>query len=167
MDVQNLRDLFEEQIKDLYSGETQILDALPDMIDAASDSDLRSALEEHLEETRKQKERLEQIAKDLDFKPTGHTCKGMKGIIAEGTELVEDDAKDDDVRDAAIIAAAQRVEHYEMAGYGTARTLARMLGEDGAAGILEKTLKEEKNADATLTKVAEGHVNRQAMAAGD
>ena len=163
MDVNTLRDLFEEHIQDLYSAEEQILDTLPDMIEAASDTSLRTALENHLEQTRRQRTRLEQIAGNLDFKPKGDTCKGMKGIIAEGDKLVKRDTTDADVRDAAIIAAAQRVEHYEIAGYGTARTYAQMLGENEAVGLLEQTLNEEKEADVRLTGIAEGHVNRRAM----
>ena len=163
MEIERLRDLFEEQIQDLYSGEQQIIDSLPDMIEAASDSDLTTALQNHLEETREQKRRLEQIGRNLDFDPDGDTCKAMKGIIAEGEKLVERETEDNDVRDAAIIAAAQRVEHYEIAGYGTARTFARMLGEEQTASLLEETLNEEKQADAKLTGVAEGHVNRQAI----
>lgn len=165
MNIENLRDLFEEQIQDLYSGENQIIDALPTMIDAASDAELKQALKSHLEETRQQKKRLESIAESLGFDPDGDTCKGMEGILEEGEDLVEDETEDDDVRDAAIIAAAQRVEHYEISGYGTARTFARILGEDDAASTLQTSLKEESSADEKLTRIAEGHVNRAAMTA--
>ena len=161
--MENLQDLFEDQIQDLYSGESQIIEALPDMIEAAKDRELRSALEQHLAETKEQKKRLEKIARDLEFDPDGHTCKGMEGILEEGEELVENEAKEDDTRDAAIVAAAQRVEHYEMAGYGTARTYARMLGHEDAAQTLQKTLDEEHEANDKLTRIAESHVNRAAM----
>ena len=161
--MEDLKELFEEQIQDLYSGETQIIEALPTMIEAARDDELRSALEEHLEQTREQKKRLEKIAKQLDFDADGENCKGMEGIIGEGEDLVEKEADEDDVRDAAIIAAAQRVEHYEMAGYGTARTYARMLGHEDVASTLQKTLDEEQDTDEKLTRIAEGHVNRAAM----
>jgi ferritin-like metal-binding protein YciE len=161
--MENLQELFEEQIQDLYSGESQIIDALPDMIEAAKDRELRSALEQHLEETKEQKKRLEQIARDFDFEPDGQTCKGMEGILEEGEELVENEAEEDDTRDAAIVAAAQRVEHYEMAGYGTARTYARMLGHEEVAKVLQATLDEEHEANDKLTRIAESHVNRAAM----
>jgi ferritin-like metal-binding protein YciE len=114
--------------------------------------------------TRAQKERLENLAGELDFDTGGETCKGMKGIISEAKDLVDKETKDGGVRDAAIIAVAQRVEHYEMAGYGTARTLARMLGQERAARLLQETLDEEKSADRTLTEIAEGHVNQGAQA---
>jgi ferritin-like metal-binding protein YciE len=163
MSISNLEELFQEQIQDLYSGEAQILDALPDLIEAAHDTPLRRALQAHLEETRLQKTRLENIAREMAFDADGATCKGMKGILSEGEHLVKKDTEENGVRDAAIIAAAQRVEHYEMAGYGTARTLARMLGQDGVARTLEQTLGEEKAADLTLTEIAEDHVNQRAL----
>ena len=161
--MDDLRELLEEQIQDLYSGESQIIDALPTMIEAARDDELKTALKEHLEETKTQKKRLEKIADELDMDADGETCEGMKGIIKEGEELVEKEAEEDDVRDAAIVAAAQRVEHYEMAGYGTARTYARMLGHDEVASTLQQTLDEEQAADKKLTRIAEGHVNRAAI----
>jgi ferritin-like metal-binding protein YciE len=162
MDIQQLRGLFEEQIRDLHSAERQTLEALPGMIEAAGDDRLRSALQDHLGETRTQKERLEAIAGELGFDPGGHHCHGMDGILKEGRELVKSETVDADVRDAAIIASAQRVEHYEMAGYGTARTLARTLGEDEAARHLQETLDEEMEADKTLTAIATSGVNREA-----
>lgn len=163
MNVENLRDLLEHELQDLYDAESQILEALPKMIDKAEDSDLRDALQHHLEETRSQRERIEKAGGMLDVDVTGHKCKGIAGIIKEGEDLVENNT-DRDARDAAIIAAAQRVEHYEMAGYGTARTYARMLGNEEIASLLEETLKEEKSADSKLTNIAEDHVNRHAMA---
>ena len=162
MDIQQLRGLFEEQIRDLHSAERQTLEALPGMIEAAGDARLRSALQDHLGETRTQKERLETIADELGFDPGGHHCKGIDGILQEGQELVKRETSDSDVRDAAIIASAQRIEHYEMAGYGTARTLARTLGEDAAARHLQQTLDEEMEADKTLTAIATSGVNREA-----
>ena len=161
--MDDLSALLEEQIQDLYSGENQIIEALPTMIEAARDDELKTALKEHLEETKTQKKRLEKIGEELGIDPDGEKCKGMEGIIEEGEELVEKEAEEDDVRDAAIIAAAQRVEHYEMAGYGTARTYARMLGHEDVASTLQQTLDEEGDADEKLTRIAEGHVNRSAM----
>jgi len=167
MDIVTLRDLFEEQIRDLHSGEKQIIDALPEMIEATTDSELQNALRNHLEETREQLERLEKVGKMLDFRVKGETCDGMKGIIKEGNKLVTKDVEEDEVRDAAIVAALQRVEHYEIAVYGTVTTFARMLGEDQVLKLLQTSLDEEKEADATLTRIAEAHVNRRAMASGD
>lgn len=163
MKLETLNDLFHHEIKDLYSAETQIIDALPKMIDATSDEKLRTALEEHLEVTKKQKQRLEGICDDENCDPSGHECKGMKGLIEEGEELLEEDASPD-VLDAGIIAAAQRIEHYEIAGYGSARTYARKLGKDDAAKKLQATLDEESEADERLTKVAESRVNVKAKA---
>jgi ferritin-like metal-binding protein YciE len=167
MEITTLRDLFEDHICDLYSVEEQILDALPDLIDAATDSDLIQALKNHQQQTMLQQSRLEEIGRMLDFSLEGKKCEGMKGILKEGSHLVEQDVDEEYVRDAAIIAAAQRVEHYEIAVYGTARTFARMLGEEGAVRLLEETLQEEKDADVLMTKIAEAHVNRRAMAGGD
>jgi len=154
MKPNSLHELYNEQLRDLYDAEQQIMKALPEMIDAASSSNLKSALTDHLKVTKSQTKRLEQIFTNLNEKPKGEKCKGMKGIIDEGGDLV-DGIKDADVRDAAIIAAAQRVEHYEMAGYGTARTYATLLEEDQAADLLEQTLKEEKEADQRLTSLAD------------
>jgi ferritin-like metal-binding protein YciE len=167
MEITTLRDLFQEHIQDLWSMEDQIINTLPDMIEATSDDALRDALQNHLDQTRRQVQRLEEICRLVDFDPEGEKCEGMRGILKEGDKLVEKDVEEDVVRDAAIIAAAQRVEHYEIAVYGTARTFARMLGEEEAATLLEESLEEEKNADATLTEIAETHVNRRAMAPGD
>jgi ferritin-like metal-binding protein YciE len=167
MDITTLRDLLQEHIQDLHSVEDQIIGSLQEMIEAASDPDLRAALQNHLEETRRQRERLMEIGRIMSFDPSGEKCEGMRGILKEGTKLVERDVEEDDVRDAAIIAAAQRVEHYEIAVYGTARTFARMLGEDQVVSLLEASLEEEKNADIRLTQIAESHVNRRAMTSGD
>jgi ferritin-like metal-binding protein YciE len=163
MDITTLRDLFEEHIQDLHSVEEQVIDSLPEMIESATDPDLRSALQNHMEETRRQRERLMEVGRMMGFDPSGAKCEGMKGILKEGTKLVDKDVGENDVRDAAIVAAAQRVEHYEIAVYGTARTFARMLGENEVVSLLEASLAEEKNADVKLTQIAESHVNRRAM----
>jgi len=154
MAANSFQELYVEQLQDLYSAEDQIIKALPKMIDAAQSEDLRDALTEHLEITRKQAERLEKICKELGEDPKSEKCKGMEGVLKEGSDLVNKVGQRE-VRDAAIIAAAQRVEHYEMAGYGTARTYATLLGYDEAASALEQTLEEEKQADETLSGLAE------------
>jgi ferritin-like metal-binding protein YciE len=154
MKLNSLQELYTEQLRDLYDAENQIIKALPEMIDAATSPDLKEALNEHLEITKTQATRLEQIFEGLGEKAKGETCKGMKGVIQEGSDLV-DKIENDDTRDAGIITAAQRVEHYEMAGYGTARTFANLLGEDKAAQLLQQTLDEEKEADQKLTSLAE------------
>jgi len=162
MSVDNLQELFVTELRDLYDGEDQIIEALPKLIDKANSPDLKSALQEHLAITRRQKERLEQIFNSLGQKASGETCKGMKGIIKEGDDLVSE-AKDPAVRDASIIAAAQRVEHYEIAGYGTVRTYAQQLGNQNFATILAQILQEEKDADVKLSELS-NHINVQAAA---
>lgn len=164
MKIQNLRDLWIDELKDLYHAENQILKALPKMAKAAVDEDLRDAFNEHLEQTRGHVKRLEQIFKLIDEPAKGKVCKGMEGIIAEGKEMLDMELPEP-VADAALIAAAQRVEHYEIAAYGTARTYAEVLGETDAAELLEATLNEEKETDETLTGIAE-QVNPEA-AEGD
>ncbi len=161
METNSLQELYVEQLQDLYSAEQQIIKALPKMIDAAQSKDLRDALTEHLNVTKKQAERLETICEELGEDPAKEKCKGMEGVLKEGSDLVKKVGQKA-VRDAAIIAAAQRVEHYEMAGYGTARTYATLLGFDEAANMLEQTLEEEKEADETLTGLAE-HLNADAL----
>ena len=153
MTPNSLQDLYVEQLKDLYDAEHQIIKALPKMIDAASSQELKNALSEHLEITRQQATRLEKIFEDMDEKAKAEKCKGMQGVIQEGNDLVSD-IDEENVRDAAIIASAQRVEHYEMAGYGTARTYAELLGEDEAVELLQQTLDEEKEADQKLTDLS-------------
>ncbi len=153
MKLESLRDLYIEELKDLYSAESQLLKALPKMAKAATSAELQKAFEDHLAETEGQVERLETIFKELEEKPTGKTCQAMKGLVEEGKEVIEEDAEDD-VRDAALIAAAQRVEHYEMAGYGCVRTYAQLLGYDKAAKLLQQTLDEEGAADKALTKLS-------------
>lgn len=154
MKLESLQDLFVEQLKDLYSAETQLTKALPKMAKAASSDELRSAFEEHLEVTKEHVSRLEQVFQELGENPKGQKCKGMEGLIEEGSEAIEEDMEET-VRDAALIAAAQRVEHYEIAGYGTVRTYAKLLGHDTAADLLQETLNEEGAADKTLTGLAE------------
>ena len=161
MAMRNLHDLFVDEVKDLYSAENQLVKALPKMIKAADSMDLKNALSMHLEETRNQVTRIEQIAEQHGFAPKGKKCVGMEGIVQEGSELLEKDA-DPAAKDAGLIGAAQRVEHYEIASYGTARTFAETLGYGDAAQLLQQTLDEEKQADAKLTSLAEGHINREA-----
>lgn len=162
MNIDSMKKLFAHELKDLYSAENQILEALPKMAEKASHKELKSAFEEHHRQTKEHVQRLEQIFDDLEFKPTGQKCKGMEGLLEEGEDAMKD-AEDDEVRDAAMISAAQRVEHYEIAGYGSARTYARMLGNDRAAELLQQTLEEEGETDKKLTKLAESRVNRDAM----
>jgi ferritin-like metal-binding protein YciE len=156
-----LNDLFEDQIKDLYSAENQILKALPKMAKASTNAQLRSAFERHLEETRGHVARLEQIAEELEFSPKGKKCKGAEGLIEEGKEVM--DEFEDETLDAGLIGAAQRVEHYEIAGYGTARTHAELLGYKKAARLLQQTLDEEERTDKKLTQIAESVVNVEAL----
>jgi ferritin-like metal-binding protein YciE len=159
----NLRDLYLNELRDLYSAETQLIDALPKMADAATSPQLKDAFASHLLETRLHVQRLEQIFATLGENPSGETCQAMKGLIKEGGDYVKAGG-DDHVRDAGLIGAAQRVEHYEIAGYGTARALALRLGETVAAKTLQMTLQEEGAADKKLTTIAEGQVNVSASA---
>lgn len=162
MQMKTLNDLYVDELRDLYNAETQLLEALPKMAEAATHRELKAAFKEHLTVTKEQVKRLEQIFKDLGESPEGKICKGMKGLIAEGNEAIKE-IKDPDVRDAALIGAAQRVEHYEMAGYGTARTFARRLGYTDAAKLLDTTIHEEGDADHKLTQIAESQINEDAM----
>jgi ferritin-like metal-binding protein YciE len=157
-----MKDLFAHELQDLYSAERQIIDALPDVIEAVSSTRLRHTLEEHLEVTRGQLERLERIFDMIDRKPSRSKCEGMEGILDEGEEVIDIKAEDEALKDAALIGAAQRVEHYEMAGYGTARNMARLLGLEEAAQLLQQALDEEKAADRDLTEIADSEVNVQA-----
>ena len=164
MTLDNLDNLLLMQLKDLLSAEEQLIDALPKMAEAAHSSDLRSAFQTHLAETRGHKQRLERIFRLLGHEPESEACEAMKGLIAEGNQLISMDG-DPEVKDAALIAAAQRVEHYEMAGYGCVRTFAQRLGKTEVANLLQVTLDEEGNADKILTHIAEQFVNpRAAMA---
>ena len=159
--MKNLKDLFEHQLKDLYSAETQLLKALPKMAENATDAKLKKAFEAHLEETREHQQRLDEVCKELEIKPTGETCKAMKGLIAEAEAFLKEDAEKE-VRDAGLIADAQRVEHYEISGYGTVVRYAKELGYDSIAKKLQKTLDEEYKADEKLDKLAEGRLNKKA-----
>jgi ferritin-like metal-binding protein YciE len=163
MRVESLEDLLVDEMKDLYSAEKQIVLALPKVIKAVSAPGVQEGLSKHLEETRNQLDRLEQIGQILGKKLTGKTCLGMKGILEEGPELLEETEKGS-VRDAALISACQRVEHYEIAGYGSARDFAKLLGLNDIAALLDATLVEEKNADKTLTSASK-QVNSEAKKA--
>lgn len=163
MSVDTLQELLIDELKDLYSAEKQIVRALPKLAKGATNEALSEALRTHLEETKGHVERLEQIAEIVGKKLTGKTCVGMQGVLEEGSEVLEDTDKGE-VRDAALIAASQRVEHYEMAGYGAARDFAKLLGMSDVASILEQTLEEEKSADKKLTSIATS-VNKQAKMA--
>ena len=162
MALESLQDLYLEQLKDLHSAERQIIEALPKMIEQTTHPELRRGFEKHLEQTKEQLRRLEQIGQRAGQKLTGHKCKGMEGLLEEGEELMEKRA-DSDVLDAALIAAAQRVEHYEMAGYGCARTYARLLGLEDDAKLLQQTLDEEGDTDHKLTDLAERTINVEAL----
>lgn len=166
MALDTLRDLYSDKIRDLYSAENQILKALPRMIKNAKMPELQQALQEHLNVTETHAQRLEEIAAELGKSAKGKKCVGMEGLIEEGKELLKEDA-DPEVLDAGIIAAAQSVEHYEMANYGTARAWALMLGYDNAADLLEQTLEEEKEADQTLSMLAENMINALAVEADE
>jgi ferritin-like metal-binding protein YciE len=150
-----LKDLYIDELRDIYNAENQLTKALPKMAKASTSDELRAGFEEHLEQTKGHLERLVQIFKELGEKPTGKKCKGMEGLVQEGAEMIEEDELKDEARDAGLISAAQRVEHYEIAAYGCVRTYANLLGEDDAAELLKQTLNEEKETDQKLTKLAE------------
>jgi ferritin-like metal-binding protein YciE len=160
MEMESLKDLFIDELKDLYSAENQILKALPKMNKNTTSKELKSGFEQHLKETQVHVERLEKIFAELDESPRGKKCKGMEGVIADGKELMEEDAEAE-VMDAGLIGAAQHVEHYEIAGYGCVRTYAELMGETEFANLLQKTLDEEKATDEKLTQLAE-NINVQA-----
>ncbi|TWT56839.1 hypothetical protein KOR42_01940 [Thalassoglobus neptunius] len=162
MNLDSLMKLYVHELKDLYSAENQLVEALPKMAKAANDDDLKSAFTEHLSETKNQIQRLEKIFKQLEFEPGGHKCAGMEGLITEGEHLIKSDISFN-VLDAALVAAAQRVEHYEMAGYGTARTYAEKLGRQNDSDLLQETLNEEGHADQLLSRLAERRINFLAM----
>ena len=163
MKLKTLHDLYVDELEDLYNAENQLLKALPKMAKAASDTQLAQAFTDHLEETAGHVDRLEKIFKKLDASPKGKKCKAMEGLLEEGKDLMAEDAAPS-VMDAALIAAAQRVEHYEMAGYGCVRTYARLLGYEEAADLLQETLDEEGTADKKLTDLAETIINAEAVA---
>ena len=157
MRLNTLNNLYVDQLKDLYSAERQLVQALPKMAEAANNAELKAAFAAHLQETQGHVKRIEQIFSSLDDTPGGENCKGMKGLIEEGDEIIKRRGKAE-IKDAALIAAAQRVEHYEIAGYGVARTFAQQLGYTEAADLLQQTLDEEGEADKKLTSIAEGHM---------
>jgi ferritin-like metal-binding protein YciE len=158
MQLETLKDLYIHELKDLYSAEQQLVKALPKMAKAARNKELAAGFQEHLEQTKGHAQRLEQILSSHKQTSRGPKCKGMEGIVAEGAELIEEEA-DEEVKDAGLISAAQRVEHYEMAGYGTARTYADLLNDKEGANLLQMTLEEEKATDQKLTKLAKSAVN--------
>ncbi|OAI56989.1 hypothetical protein AYO47_08440 [Planctomyces sp. SCGC AG-212-M04] len=163
MSAESLRDAFEEELKDVLSAEKQLVKALPKMAKAATNEDLKAGFEEHLEQTKVHVERLEKVFELLDKTPRAKKCKAMEGLIEEGAELIEEDMEPD-VLDAMLICAAQKVEHYEIATYGTLVTWARQLGMEDAASILHETLDEEKDTDMKLTELAETGINAEAEA---
>jgi ferritin-like metal-binding protein YciE len=163
--ITTLEDAYIEQLRDLYSAENQLIKALPKMAKAAHNEELKNGFLEHLEQTKVHAQRIEEIFEELDEKPTGKKCKAMAGLVEEGAETISEDATPE-VKDALLIAAAQRVEHYEIAGYGTVKTFARLLGHEDAAKLLEETLQEESETDEKLTEAAES-INAEANAGGD
>lgn len=165
MSLDSLHDLYVDELKDIHSAERQLLRALPRMAKAADSPELRAAFESHLKETEKQVERLDKIFGELDKKATGKKCKGMEGLLEEGKEMMEEEAEPA-VMDAALIAAAQRVEHYEIAAYGCVRNYAELLGYSSAAKLLQQSLDEEEAADKKLSELAEGGINEAAVAVG-
>ena len=157
MEFDSIESLLEQQLRDLYSAEGQLLKALPKMARAASSSSLQDAFETHTEETRTHVERLQQIGESLGIKLGGHKCKGMEGLIEEGSEFLDQDGEEG-IIDAGLIASAQRIEHYEISGYGTARTLAERCGESEVVDLLQQTLDEESATDEKLTQISEGEL---------
>jgi ferritin-like metal-binding protein YciE len=166
MKLESLQDLLVAELKDLYSAENQLVKALPKMAKAASNEKLRDGFLEHLEQTKGHVERLEQACEELEVSPKGKKCAAMEGLIEEGSELLKEDATPA-VLDAALIAAAQKVEHYEIASYGSARTFAKVLGLDNVAKLLQQTLDEEGATDKKLTKLAESEVDAAALAVAE
>jgi ferritin-like metal-binding protein YciE len=162
MKLDTLEKLYVDELRDIYNAENQLLKALPKMAKGASSSDLKDAFETHLRQTESHVERLEQIFAELDESPKGKTCHGMKGLIEEGSEILKEDGEES-VLDAGIIVAAQKVEHYEMAAYGSARTFARLLGQAKAAELLQTTLDEESETNESLNQLAENMVNPEAL----
>lgn len=162
--MKDLKELLEHEVKDLYSAESQLVEALPKMAKAANHPQLKKALQSHLKETEMQVQRLEQVAELLGISPKSREkCQGMKGLIEEGTRIMEEEDIEPEVLDAGLITAAQKVEHYEIAGYGSARYFAQMLGEQQVVALLEQTLEEEKMADEKLNNIAKEKVNELAL----
>lgn len=161
MELDTLHELYVDELKDLYSAENQILKALPRMIRAATNTKLKQGFSKHERQTRQHVKRLERIFRSLGEKPTGKKCVGMEGVLKEGSELIKE-RPDKEVLDAGLISAAQHVEHYEMAGYGTVRTWAQLMGHEDHAALLQQTLDEERETDETLTSLAESSINLEA-----
>lgn len=166
MKIDSLEKLFIDQLRDLYSAETQLVKALPKMAKAASSEELKKAFQSHLEETKGQVQRLDRIFKERGGTSKGKKCKAMEGLIAEGEELMKEDIEPD-LLDVGLIAAAQKVEHYEIAGYGSVRAFATMLGHNDAADLLQETLDEEHGANDKLNQIATETVNEQALEGGE
>ena len=162
MKLDTLQKLYTNELRDLYSAENQLLKALPKLAKAASSEELKNAFQKHLEQTKSHVERLEQVFEELDEKPKGKTCRAMKGLVEEGSEILQQHGEES-VLDAGIIVAAQKVEHYEIAGYGSVRTFAHLLGQNKAAELLQTTLDEESETNQILNKLAEGIVNPEAL----
>ena len=162
MELETLKDLYLHELKDLFSAEQQLVKALPKMAKAASNKELAGGFQTHLEQTKEHAQRLQQILTSHKATTRGPKCKGMEGIVAEGTEMIEEEA-DDEVKDAGLISAAQRVEHCEMAGYGTARAYAELLGDQEGARLLQTTLEEERQTDEKLSKLAKSAINVAAV----
>ena len=166
MKIDSLETLFVEELRDIYNAEGQLIKALPKMAKEATSPELKRAFEEHLEQTRGHVDRLEEIFEELGKPAKGKTCKAMKGLVEEGSEVMEEDAEDA-VKDAALIASAQKVEHYEIATYGTLRTWAEMLDKQDAVDLLQQTLDEESETDEKLTEIAESTINAEATVADE
>ena len=162
MKLDTLKTLYIEELRDLYNAESQLLKALPKMAKAASSEELKDAFEKHLEQTKTHVERLEEVFEEIGEKPKSKTCKAMKGLIDEGSEILQEDGEES-VIDAGIIVAAQKVEHYEIASYGSVRTFAQLLGKDRSAELLQTTLDEESETNETLNQLAEEIVNPEAL----
>ena len=162
MEDSKFHELFLEELKDIYWAETHLAKALPKMSKAATSKELSKAIDDHKKETEEHIERLKEVFENLGMKAQSKTCEAMKGLLEEGEEIVGDTDKDTMVRDAGIIIASQKIEHYEIASYGSLVALAKKMGHKDSAKLLEKTLEEEKKADALLTKIAEEHVNEEA-----
>ena len=162
MKLDTLKTLYINELKDLYNAEGQLVKALPKMAKAAASDELQEAFEKHLEQTKAHVDRLEEVFEDIGEKPKGKTCKAMKGLIEEGSEILKEDGEES-VIDAGIIVAAQKVEHYEIASYGSVRSFAQLLGKDRSADLLQRTLDEESEANEVLNKLAEDIVNPEAL----
>jgi ferritin-like metal-binding protein YciE len=162
MKLDKLQKLYTNELRDLYNAENQLLKALPKMAKAASSPELKQAFEKHLEQTQSHVERLKQVFEEINEKPKGKTCHGMKGLIEEGSEILQEEGEES-VIDAGIIVAAQKVEHYEIVGYGSVRTFAELLGKERSAGLLQTTLNEESETNEALNQLAEEIVNPEAL----